>query len=93
MIIAAPKVISLLDCGFNVAWVCDDPRSAMVNFQIAHKGWRREGLHLMRNGVTLKFATPRTNLTRFRGIVVTADTPDADRPDQGGDGPMTRCVG
>lgn len=72
MTIAARRAISLLDCGFNVAWVCDDPRGAMVDFQIENKGWRREGLHLMKNGVTLKFATPSTNLTRFRGIILTA---------------------
>lgn len=69
--ISATKVLPLLLVGFNVAWVCDDPRGAMVDFQIAVSGgWRREGLHLMKNGVTLKFATPHTNLTRFRGIVI-----------------------
>lgn len=68
--ISAANALPLLLSGFNVAWVCDDPRGAMVDFQIENKGWRREGLHLMKNGVTLKFATPSTNLTRFRGIVI-----------------------
>lgn len=69
--ISALSVLPLLSSGFNVAWVCDDPRGAMVDFQIAvGGGWRREGLHLIKNGVTLKFATPLTNLTRFRGIAI-----------------------